>query len=366
MPCFIIATLGGGGSLFDYFSALGGELAARGHRVIILLDGRREDAANGERNPAVLTWPSARPTTWRDATFLHGLIRRNRPACVIGNFSAVNLCTLVGWLDRVPARVAWSHTLLAQVAQDESIPRWKLAYLVLRKRLVLTRATDVMAVSEAVMKEQRSSFGVPEEKLHLFRFLLPEPAPARIPPRPNVVVCAGRLQPSKGQDVLIRALPRIKEACPDAAVEFLGGGPMMREYEDLAASLGVGEACRFLGAVPHPEARERMASAAAVALPSRSDAFPLVNIEAASVGTPVVGSAVGGVGEMVVDGETGLLVPPGDPAALAEKIILVLRGGELRRRLGQAARARFEERFSMRNLPKHADFFEELIARRGR
>jgi glycosyltransferase involved in cell wall biosynthesis len=366
MPGFIIATIGGGGSLFDYFSALGAELASRGHRVIILLDGQRRDAVNEESNPSILTWPSKRPTGWPDARFLHALIKRNRPSCIIGNFSAVNICTIVGWFHRVPVRIAWSHTAVGQIMQDRMVPQWKFAYLMRRRRYVLKLATHVMAVSEDLVKEQQSAYGVPVDKIHLFRFLLPDPPPPRGTLRPNVVVCASRLHPSKGQDVLIRALALARESCPQAMVEFLGGGPMRGEYESLAASLRVADACRFLGAVPQPEVRERMASAAAVALPSRDDAFPLVSIEAASVGAPVIGSAVGGIKEMIIDGATGFLVPPGEPEALARKIILLLEDGELRRRLGEGARARFDDLFSFKNMPKHADFFENLIGSKGR
>jgi glycosyltransferase involved in cell wall biosynthesis len=365
MSCFIIATLGGGGSLFDYFSALGRELDSRGHRVIILVDGQHHEAEDTEHNPSILTWPSARATEWRDARFLHALIKRHRPACIIGNFSAVNICTLVGWLDRVPARVAWGHTVMKAVVMDTAMPRWKLEYLVRRKRLILKCATHHMAVCEALTEELQSTFGVPKARIRVFRFLLPDPQPVNVPIRRNVVLCASRHDPCKGQSVLIQAVPLIRAACPDAIVEFLGTGSMRGANESLAASLGVQDACRFLSALPQPQLRERMASAACMAVPSLADAFPLVNIEAASVGTPVVGSAVGGIKEMIIDGETGFLVPPDDPRALAEKIVLILKSEDLRNRLGRAARERFETTFSMRNMPQHADFFESIIGDTG-
>jgi glycosyltransferase involved in cell wall biosynthesis len=84
-------------------------------------------------------------------------------------------------------------------------------------------------------------------------------------------------------------------------------------------------------------------------------------VEASSAGVPVVASNTGGIPEIVVDGETGFLVPPGDPRALAEKIILLLKNEDLRRRFGKAARARFESAFSVRNVSRHADFFESLL-----
>jgi glycosyltransferase involved in cell wall biosynthesis len=122
------------------------------------------------------------------------------------------------------------------------------------------------------------------------------------------------------------------------------------------------DACKFLGALPQQQVVEKMASASLMAVPSLEEAFGLVNAEAASVGTPVVGSSVGGMREVIIDGETGFLAPPGDPNALAEKIIIILKDDDLRSRLGRAARERFESVYSMRNMPKHADYFEGIIS----
>ncbi len=361
MACFMIALPAGGGSVVDYFSALGRELASRGHRVIILIDGQRRDEVSEGSNPSILTWPSKRPTHWPDAVFLHRLIGRHRPSCIVGNFSAVSLCTLVGWLDRVPVRIAWIHTSARQIDQDWPVPPLKRAYQVRRRRLILRLATLHMAVSEPMKAELQSMYGVPARKIRVHHFLIADP-PATLPPiRRGLVVCAGRQDPSKGQDVLVRAIPAIKAARPDAVVEFLGGGSTLERNKALAASLQLGDACRFLGALSHRETLEKMASAAVVAVPSFYDAFPLVNVEAASVGTPVVGSAVGGMGEMVVDGKTGFLVPPGDSAALSERIISILGDDALREKLGLAARELFRSSYSMRNMSKHADLFESFV-----
>jgi len=361
MACFIIATISGGGSLFQYFSALGRELDLRGHRVIILVDRQRRDEEERERNPSVLTWPSRQPTSWRDAHFLHTLIRRHGAACVIGNFTAVNICTLIGWLDRVPVRVAWSHTLTSQIDQDVETPRWKLRLLRRRRRFVYKFVTHFLVSSRALAEDLRVSFGVRPDSITVLPFLLPDPPTTRAPAVRANVIYSGRLSPAKGVDVLIRAVPTIRAAFPDVFVDVLGDGPMRDEYERLAASLNVRDACRFLGAVPLGEVYERMASAAVVAVPSRREAFGLVNVEAQSVGTPVVGSDIDGIREIVMDGKTGFLVPPDDAGALAERIILLLKNEDLRRRLGQAGRAHFEASFSNRGMSRHADFFESLI-----
>ena len=161
--------------------------------------------------------------------------------------------------------------------------------------------------------------------------------------------------------MLLRAMPRIRRAVPGAALDLLGDGPERERYEALAAGLGVNDACRFAGAVPFDEVLRRMAAAAVQVSPSLREAFGLVNLEAHSVGTPVVASDVDGIREVVVDGETGVLVPPGDADALADAIVEMLQDEGRRHELGRAARARFEAEFSMDGISAHAEYFEDLL-----
>jgi phosphatidylinositol alpha-1,6-mannosyltransferase len=171
----------------------------------------------------------------------------------------------------------------------------------------------------------------------------------------------GRLYRSKGQATLIEAAPRIREAAPGVTIEFIGDGPERENYEALAARLGVGDCCRFTGTLPLQEALARVASSAVSVTTSRSEALGLACVEAQAVGTPVVASAVDGIAEVVIDGETGFLVPWDDAGAFAEKIVALLKDGELRKEFGLRARKHFEEVFSDRNIARHADIFEQLV-----
>jgi glycosyltransferase involved in cell wall biosynthesis len=360
MATYFIATIGGGGTVFRYFHSLGTELASRGHDVLILVDGQRYDDEDRESNPSVMTWPSKKPRHWKDAKFLHALINRFRPACIIGNFSALTICTLTAWLHRVPARVAWYRTLTKQIELDSGTPPWKARLLHYRRRMVNSLATHFIANSDTMKEDLQTAFNIRADRISILHLLLPEPPSDCSGERKEKLVYAGRLDRSKGLDILIRAIPIIRRVRPDVIVEFLGDGSMRRECERLAASLSVQDACRFLGARPLNEVFERMAAASVVVSPSRYEAFGNVNVEAHSVGTPVVASCVGGIRDIVVDGETGFLVPPENPEALAEKIILLLTDEDLRSRFGRAARERFEEVFSVRRIPDHADFFERI------
>ena len=362
MKTFFIATIHGGGSVFRYFHALGRELVSRGHRVVMIVDGQAHGETDEQGNPSILTWPSKTPTKWRDAVFLNSLITRYGPSCIISNFSAVNICSLVGWLRRVPARVAWSHTMTRQIEMDTDVSSWKRALLNRRRRMIYRFATQLVANSKAMSMDLQKMFRVSPGKIEIVYFLLPEPPCDLSAHRENMIVYVGRLSRSKGDDVLLRALPRIIGSCPDVTVEFLGKGPEQGNCESTAESLDVLGHCRFRGAVPLETVYERMSSAAIQVSMSIHEAFGLVNLEAHSVGTPAVASDVDGIREVVIDGETGFLFPPGDSDALSDKVIRLLQDDELRARMGRAARLHFERKFSSRHMSSHADCFESLAS----
>jgi colanic acid/amylovoran biosynthesis glycosyltransferase len=143
---------------------------------------------------------------------------------------------------------------------------------------------------------------------------------AGVPETPPRIVAIGRLVPKKGLDVLVRAA-----ACVDAQVEIVGDGPERARLEAMANGR-----VRFTGALPHREALARLRGASAFVLPCRElpdgdrDGLPVALVEAMSAGVPVVTTPVGGIPELVRDGETGLLVAPGDDAALAAAVQRVL------------------------------------------
>ncbi len=362
MACFFITASYGDNSVYKYFRALADELARRGHRVLMIVAGQRHDVVDRDSNPSTLTWPSIRPTKWRDAVFLHSLIREHRPDCVIGNFAAVNLCALIGKLCGVPNRIAWYHSMTRAIETDNAAPAWKRSFLRLRKRWVYRQATLIIANSVAAAKDVQNVYGAPADKCVSLPFLIPEPAVRNSGANSEKVVCVGRLYRSKGQATLIRAAKRIRESAPNLKIEFIGDGPERSDYEALAASLGVGDCCSFLGTLPLSEALVRVASAAISVTTSQNEALGLASVEAQAVGTPVVASDVDGLAEVVVDGESGFLARPDDADAFAEKIITLLKDGEMRKRFGLRAREHFETNFSDKNIARHADLFEQFVA----
>ena len=361
--CFFIGASWANSAVGQYYRALGRELVARGHRVLFLVDGQRTDLADHAANPAIHVWPSPRPTRPADFRFAHRLIARHRPDGVIAAFGAVNALMITGWLNRVPVRVAWYTTVSQNADLEPGLSGRQLAWLRRRKGWVYALSSHVAAVSDAAADDLGRVFGVPTAKRAVWRRLLADPAAglAAEPRAPRRIVCAGRLLSVKGQDILIRALPALAQRFPDVQLELLGDGAQCEEYRQLAAELGVADRVCFAGQVAHRRVLERMAAAAVVVVPSRSEALGAVNIEALAVGTPVVAVDVGGIGEVVRDGVDGYLVPPNDVAALGDRIGCLLADPAQRVALGDNARRGFLERFELgAGIARHAQWYEEL------
>jgi glycosyltransferase involved in cell wall biosynthesis len=155
-----------------------------------------------------------------------------------------------------------------------------------------------------------------------------------------VIVGLGRLVPIKGFDLLVRALPIVVSQVPSARVLLVGEGAERTHLETIAASLGVAGRLRLTGETNDPA--PYLAAADVVTVPSRNEGMGRVIVEAMALGRPVVATAVGGIPDVVTDGECGRLVEPEDVDALAAALIELGRDPALRRKLGEAAAQRAE------------------------
>jgi len=168
------------------------------------------------------------------------------------------------------------------------------------------------------------------------------PVPVLPPPRadPNRLLFAGRLVRQKGCDLAIEALARLAPDHPGLSLVIAGEGPEQAALNALASRHGLAERVTFLDAVRRDELLDLMAGSAMLLVPSRDEPFGLVALEAAHAGRPVVATTVGGLPEVVVPNETGLLVPPENPAALAAAVASLIADSGLAGRLGAQARRR--------------------------
>ncbi len=155
---------------------------------------------------------------------------------------------------------------------------------------------------------------------------------------PHVVVTRN-LEAIYGIDVAIRAFARIHQSCATARMTVAGSGPERERLQALAEDIGLGAAICFPGRMDNADIAQLYASATCLLNPSTVDNMPVSILEAFACGVPVVSTSVGGVPDMLQDGVSGLLVPVGDDAAMADKVLRILRCPTLADSLRQAGLA---------------------------
>ncbi len=182
------------------------------------------------------------------------------------------------------------------------------------------------------------------------------------PPREGRVLYAGRVRPEKGVVVLVEAMKMVQEVVPGATLTVAGSGEDLDRVKELARRLNLEESVDFRGIVPRDELADLYSSAMVSVVPSTwEENFGMVGLEAMAGGTPVVASDLAGIREWLTDGENGLLVPPGDAAALASALITLLSNGELRKRMSQKARERAEEFDIHKKVEMLCTVYEEVL-----
>ena len=179
-----------------------------------------------------------------------------------------------------------------------------------------------------------------------------------------LVLSVGRFHEQKDQATLLRAWQRAAATCPQAVLALVGSGPLEAELHTMASALGLSKSVRFLP--PRPSLAEAYADADVFALSSRWEGLPYVVLEAMAYELPVVATAVDGVPEAVVQGETALLVPPQEPEALAAALLTLLRDEAVGARLGCAGRARVAREFALDLMVERlAGLYRDIAGRSG-
>ena len=189
--------------------------------------------------------------------------------------------------------------------------------------------------------------------------LSPKPPPMRAPR----LLCLGRLVPAKGFDVALNALASIVDRFPLARLIVAGDGSARPGLQRQAAELGLRQVVDFIGWVDPERVPTLLNSATMVLVPSRYEGLPVVAIQAALMARPIVATRVSGLPEVVVHGQTGLLIEKEDSSALAEAVVFLLEHPETAMQMGQAARRRAREVFSWQRSVAAYDALQRRLIR---
>jgi glycosyltransferase involved in cell wall biosynthesis len=355
--------------------ALASFLHERGHGVEVVTTARNTPA----RRPYPIHWVSRRiPPGVRHAAAVAAIARSARRADVVYATSMIRRAAAGARAARRPLVVklvadetyerARRHGLFEGTLEEfqrfdgGARARW----LRSSRNGALRRATHVLCPS-AYLREISLGWGLDSARVSV----LPNPAPA-LPDLPTrdaqraalglerpLLAFAGRLTAQKELGLALEALATVD----DVRLAILGDGPERQALERRAHELGLNGRVRFLGGGARDDVLRLFRAADAAILPSAWENFPHTVVEALAVGTPVVATAVGGVPEVVHDGENGLLVPPGDSDALAAAIRRLAGESELRERLSAAAAPSVEPLAEERVLARIEELLRQTAGR---
>lgn len=343
------------GSMEEWVVALAREAGARGHEI---------DCYGLEPvDPTFRARLEATGTTWRSASELLRSLRRARRC--FGRYDVVHL-NFFGTASRGAFAAYLAHpTALIYVdhfSKREAAPTWarRLKRWPVR-RLARARISMAVGVSEFARRHARRALGLPDHRtttiyngVDLRRF-------AARPPRPRshgppVILAVANLIPEKGVHHLVNAVASL----PETRLRIAGDGPEAPRLRELAVERGIADRTEFLGT--RNDVEELLAGCDIFVHPATwSEAFGLAIVEAMASGRPVIASRAGAIPELIEDGTSGMLVPPGDERALRSSLQTLLGDRDLARKLADAGRARVEARFGLeRCVAEHLDLCERV------
>lgn len=287
------------------------------------------------------------------------------------SYKAALLAGLAARWAKVPITVFTLHNFIV----DEGAGRFKHLFYDLTERFLPSLADRVITVSKALRRRVIDKGKVGSSRVVMIHNGIGIPPAVSLSSRRTaslrhllslkskapLVVTVGRLVPQKGIKYLLNAATHVLREIPSAQFLIVGDGPLRRELELTAEKLGIHKKALFIGF--REDIHDILAASDVVVLSSLTEGLPLVALEAMSVGKPLVGTAVGGIPEVVIDRETGFLIPPRKPIPLANAISFLLTNKEAALQMGMAGRRRVEEDFNLeKTITETQNIYNELIA----
>ena len=381
--------LTGEGGIGTHTRQLAHSLTAAGHDVHVLTPGKaagetRDGAVRihfcrDEYIPIADRFVPGIGANCRIATAMTRLVHRHRLDLVeFPNWGGVG----VGYaLARPAPLVVRLYTSAAETNQIDGVENARTAAWDIRRERWLARSADALVThSDAHRRNISRELVLDADQIELVPLGLPT-APWYVrPERPPstgddamTVVYLGRMEARKGTLDLIRAIPGVLREVPNVHFTLIGadrphcpGGRTHAQYIEETLPPEIRERIHLAGRLPDSEVDRLVQSADLFVAPSLYESFGLIFVEAMRWGTPVVGTKVGGIPEIVEDGQSGVLVPPGSPDELGTVLVSLLRDEPLRRRLGESGRIRVEREFSAEQMAQRSIAFYARVCENQR
>ena len=359
LPTFYVPFVGGAEILLQQLIA---DFRARGHEAMVITSLPFETSAQIDEVDGVTVhrFPAHHALTENDPRLMLAIQRDVRRVARDFEPDLTHLHDVgpVQWIylrhreQGVPL-VITLHSVMSHIARGQSLK-------ILSQ--VLPNADAVTGVSNAVREDTASYAPSAAHRMSVITNGIAPliEKPTQVPDGSARFLCLGRLVFQKAYDVAIRAVARLVPDHPDVQLMIAGVGPEETMLRDLIGELGVSSQVHLLGEVDRDRVAELLEACTALVAPSKFEGMPLAVLESAFAARPVIGTAVPGLTEAVIDGETGIVVPLGDDDALARAMRRLIEDRGLATKLGAGARAWVEREHS---LAACAEAYEALYER---
>jgi glycosyltransferase involved in cell wall biosynthesis len=249
-----------------------------------------------------------------------------------------------------------------------SFPRTSFLHRYLLEKIL--KKADVLCSTSRIMAAEMQKYVNPESQIDVIpfgvdieRFSPPARQEIQNPGAPVIFGVAKYLQPVYGLDILLRAFALLEKRCPGRALLRLAGdGPEKKKLQNLAARLGITQQVEWLGAIPNCEVADLYRSLDVVVVPSRQESFGVTAVEGSACGCPIIASNVGGLPEVVINRQTGLLIPPEDVQELCQAMEFMIAHPAKRLLMGQTGRKLVMEHYDFqRNVTQMEEVYHRSL-----